>query len=99
MPATVTEHWLVWPGCTLAGRQETLTEVMVEDCVDEVKLPPVQPARPNAPKKRRLSAALLRIMLLPFRDSESALGNRLTIFCYQPWLPKRVRPFQGILIT
>ena len=33
VPTTVDKHWLVWPGCTLAGTQDTVTEVMVEDCV------------------------------------------------------------------
>ena len=65
-PATVTEHWLVCPGCTPAGTQDMLTDVMDEDCVVEVKLPPVQPARNNAPKNRRLSTALRSMDFLPF---------------------------------
>jgi hypothetical protein len=69
----MTEHWLVCPGCTLAGTQETLTNVIDEDCVVEVKLPPVQPARHNAPKNRRLGVALRPVILLPFRKPERPL--------------------------
>lgn len=70
LPETVTEHWLVCPGCTLAGTQETLTDVIDGGCVVEVKLPPEQPARHNAPKKRRLDAEMRPIVLLPFHQPE-----------------------------
>jgi hypothetical protein len=63
MPATVAEHWLVWPGCTLAGTQDTLIEVIATDVVVEVKLAPVHPARNNVPKNRRLREALRSILL------------------------------------
>jgi hypothetical protein len=69
LPTTLTEHWLVRPGCKLVGTHDTLTEVMDEDCVVEVKLAPVQPARNNAPKNRRLSSALRSMVFLPFRNS------------------------------
>ena len=73
LPVTVTEHWLVLPVCTLVGTQEMLTEVIDEDCVVEVKLPPEHPARHNAPKIKRLITALRPIMILPFRKPKYPL--------------------------
>jgi hypothetical protein len=90
----VTEHWLVCPGCTLAATQETLTEVIDEDCV-EVKVPPVHPARHNAPKIRRQGAALRPIMYLPFRKPECPL-KMADYFFLSTFTPTRIRPFQGI---
>ena len=45
---------------------ETLTEVIVLDCVGMVKLPAVHPAIPIAPTNRRLDVALRLIVLSPF---------------------------------
>ena len=52
VPETTAEHWLVWPVCTLAGVQETLTDVMAGD-VGKMKLPPIQPVRHSTPVKKR----------------------------------------------
>jgi len=60
----------------LDGTQEMST-VLTADCVVEVKLPPVHPAKHNAPKKRRLSAALRSILLLPFSRSRTNAGESI----------------------
>jgi hypothetical protein len=98
LPVTVTEHWLVFPGCTLAGTQETLTEVIDEDCVVEVKVPPVHPARNNAPKKRRLSTALRPIILLPFRKPVRPLETA-DYFLQSTVASMPIWPFQGIFMN
>jgi len=50
----------------LTGTQETLTEVIVEDCVVVVKVPAVHPSMHKAPTNKKLSAALRLIVLSPF---------------------------------
>jgi hypothetical protein len=55
VPATVAEHWLVWPICTLVGEQETVTDEIAGDWVRFVRVPPPQPAMRNATSKKRLS--------------------------------------------
>jgi hypothetical protein len=71
----VAEHWLVWPGCTPAGLQDTLTEVTVGDFVVEVKVPPVHPARHNAPKNKRQSVALRSIVLSALSRARTSAGK------------------------
>jgi hypothetical protein len=75
VPVTLAVHWLFWPGSIVAGAQETLTEVIDEDCVVvEVKLPPLHPATHNMPKKMRLSTALRPIIYPPFSKPERPRG-------------------------
>jgi hypothetical protein len=74
MPTSDAEHWLVWPGFKLFGTQDTLTEVMdVEDDV-ALKLAPLQPARINAPKRKRLNIALRSIVFHPLHIPKATKG-------------------------
>jgi hypothetical protein len=75
VPVTVAAHWLVWPGSRAVGAQETLIEVIDEDCVVvEMKLPPLHPATHKMPKKMRLSAALRNIIYPPFSKNQNFCG-------------------------
>jgi hypothetical protein len=75
VPETAAEHWLGWPVCTMEGAQETLTDVMAVDCINDVMLPPLQPAKRNVPIKRWLNTAF-RPIVRPFTNRNIRGGIR-----------------------
>jgi hypothetical protein len=74
VPDTAAEHWLFWLGEMLDGLQDTLTDVMVDDC-DELlagaKVAPVHPVIHTMPEKRRQKAAIRRMVDPPYSFRKS----------------------------